>query len=52
MKVASKKFLLFEIQFNPIICVCFVHIEIMQVKQSETLLWGLAQVIINCIHYF
>jgi hypothetical protein len=40
VKVASKKLFLFEIQFNSIICVCFVHIEIIQVKQFEALSYG------------
>jgi hypothetical protein len=38
MKVAIKKFLMFEIQFNHLCLLCVY--EIMQVKQFETLSYG------------
>jgi hypothetical protein len=51
MKVASKKFLVFEIQFIHLCLLCAYRNNASQAIW-DTLLWGLAQVIINCIHYF
>jgi hypothetical protein len=51
MKVASKKFLLFKIQFNHLCLLCAYWNSVSQAIW-DTLLWGLAQVIINCIQYF
>ncbi len=47
MNVASKKFLLFEIQFNHLCRLCAYWNNGSQAIW-DTLLWGLAQVIINC----